>query len=74
MNTQAIAEKYAGHPFIDPFDCLDASLSAARERSKWAVRAAKEGNHTVAAWHRRKRDEHMVQVRHFHALIDWSDE
>jgi hypothetical protein len=74
MNATEIAERFAGHPFVDAFDCLIASIAAAKSRSKLAVRAAKMGDLDTAIRHRKKRDEYLRDVRDFHARIDWSDE
>jgi hypothetical protein len=74
MSLADISARYEGHPFLDYFDCLDASLAAARNRSKLAVRAARAGDELGARRHRQLRDDYMRQVRDFHSQIDWSDE
>ena len=74
MKVQQIEAMFAGHPFVDAFDCLIASLAGARNRSKLAVRASLAGDHVTAARHRTKRDEYLADIRRWHDQIDWSDE
>jgi hypothetical protein len=74
MNAAQIAEQFADHPFVDAFDCLIASIAAAKSRSKLAVRAANMGDPDTAARHRKKRDEYLEDIRRWHSQIDWSDE
>lgn len=74
MNTQQIAERYAGHPFVDYFDCLDASLTAAKRRSKLAVQARLAGDERAVRRHLQMRDHYMRRVRQWHAMIDWSEQ
>jgi hypothetical protein len=73
MNAQQIQERFADHPFVDAFDCLIASIAAAKSRSKLAVRAANMGDLDTAARHRKKRDEYLSDIRRWHSQIDWSD-
>ena len=68
----AIRARFEGHPFVDYFDCLTASLEAAKRRSKRAVQATREGNIAEAAMHRQLRDDYMQRVRQWHDMIDWS--
>lgn len=72
MNAQAIADKYAGHPFVDYFDCLTEALKAARSRNKRAVQAKREGRYDEAARHLHMRRYYMGRVRQWHDMIDWS--
>lgn len=72
MNTQQIQAQFAGHPFVDYFDCLTAALSAARERNKKAVRAALAGDADGVARHTHMRRYYMQRVRQWHDMIDWS--
>lgn len=74
MNAQAIAEKYAGHPFVDAPDCFKSYLDAAKNRSKLSVRARLAGRGDEADRHRQMAQDYMRQVRDFHGRIDWSDE
>lgn len=74
MNAQQIQERYAGHPFVDYFDCLDASLKAARNRNRLAVRAKKAGDYKAAARHLAEKRWHMRRCRAWYELIDWSEE
>jgi hypothetical protein len=67
-----ISARYEGHPFLDYFDCLTASLEAARGRNKLAVRARLAGDEVGARRHRGLRDDYMKRVRQWHAMIDWS--
>lgn len=67
-----ISERYAGHPFVDYFDCLTAALSAARDRNKKAVRAALAGDAEGVARHQHMRRYYMGRVRQWHDMIDWS--
>lgn len=72
MNAAAIAEQYAGHPFIDYFDCLTAALEAARSRNKKAVRARLAGDLDKASEHQEMVHYYMTRVRQWHDMIDWS--
>ena len=74
MNAAEIAERYAGHPFVDYFDCLTASLEAARRRNKLAVRARLAGDEEGARRHQNMVHDYMVRVRQWHGMIDWSDD
>lgn len=74
MNAAEIAERYAGHPFVDYFDCLTASLEAARRRNKLAVRARLAGDEVSARRHQKEARDHMRLVRDFHDRINWSDD
>jgi hypothetical protein len=74
MNAQQIAEQFVDHPFVDAFDCLIASIAAAKSRSKLAVRAANMGDLDTAARHRKKRDEYLADIKRWHSQIDWSPE
>jgi hypothetical protein len=67
-----IQARYEGHPFLDYYDCLQASLEAARNRSKLAVRATLAGDAVAAERHRGLRDDYMRRVRQWHSMIDWS--
>jgi hypothetical protein len=71
MTLAEISARYEGHPFVDYFDCLDATLAAAKNRSKLAVRARLAGDEMAAAHHRNLCREYMRQVRNFHNQIDW---
>lgn len=75
MNATAamIQARYEGHPFLDYFDCLTASLEAAKNRNKLAVRASLAGDESAAQRHRDLRDDYMARVRQWHDMIDWSD-
>ena len=70
----SITARYAGHPFVDYFDCLDASLAAAKLRSKLAVRARLAGEVEQESYHLGWKRYHWARVRHFHKMIDWSEE
>lgn len=71
---EAIRARFEGRPFVDYFDCLTASLEAAKRRSKRAVQATKAGNPAEAAMHRGLRDDYMLRVRQWRDMIDWSQE
>ncbi len=74
MNAQHIQERYAGHPFVDYFDCLTAALAAARKRNRQAIQARRDGDPTRAAQHVHMRRYYMQRVRAWHNMIDWSAE
>ena len=74
MNAQQIQERFAGHPFIDYFDCLTAALEAAKKRNKQAVRAKLAGEIEQQSYHLGWRRYYMQRVRQWHAMIDWSPE
>jgi hypothetical protein len=74
MTLAEISARYEGHPFLDYFDCLEASLAAARHQNKLAVRARLAGDEVGAARHRKESRDHMRAVRNFHDMIDWSAE
>ena len=69
----SITARYAGHPFVDYFDCLTASLEAARRRNKLAVRARLAGDDMGARRHQNLCRDYMARVRQWHSMIDWSD-
>lgn len=71
MTLADITARYEGHPFLDYFDCLTASLEAARRRNKLAVRARRAGDEDGVLRHRGLRDDYMKRVRQWHDLIDW---
>ncbi len=74
MNAQQIAERYAGHPFLDYFDCLIACVESARSRNKRAVRARLAGEDGTARLHRVMARWYLDRARQWHNMIDWSDE
>lgn len=71
MTLADISARYEGHPFVDYFDCLTASLEAAKRRNKLAVRARRAGDEIGERRHRGLRDDYMKRVRQWHDLIDW---
>lgn len=74
MTAEQIAARYAGHPFVDPPDCFQTYLAAAKNRSRLSVRARLAGRGDEADRHRQMAQDYMRQVRDFHDRIDWSDE
>jgi hypothetical protein len=74
MNAHQIQERYAGHPFVDYFDCMIEGIRAAKRRNKLAVRAYLEGRGAEADRQREHRDYYLKRARQWRDLIDWSDE
>ncbi len=73
MTLDQISARYEGHPFLDYFDCLTASLEAAKRRNKLAVQARRAGDEVGAVRHQNMVHDYMIRVRQWHAMIDWSE-
>ncbi len=74
MNTAMIQARYAGHPFLDYQDCLQAAVEAAKRRNKLAVRARKAGDFNDAANHQELVHHYLTRARQWFDMIDWSAE
>lgn len=74
MNAKQIQERYAGHPFVDYFDCMVEAIRAARRRNRLAAQARREGRGHEADRQREHRDYFIKRARQWRDLIDWSDE
>ncbi len=74
MNTAMIQARYAGHPFLDYEDCLQASVAAARKRNKQAVQAKLAGDTRKQSEHLGWKRHYMARARQWFDMIDWSAE
>ncbi len=71
MSLDEISARYAGHPFLDYFDCLTVCVESARRRNKLAVVARREGRMDEAAKHQGFVADYMRRARTWYDMIDW---